>query len=108
MKINILFKKSKHYTKLLNDGKVKGGARISNRDITFNFELEDPKIKESDNVLGVDIGVNDLLSCSDCFQTSEDIHGWDMKKIQKKLSRKKKGSIAFNKAQDHKINFVNN
>ena len=68
MKIEIPFKKSKHFNKLLNNGEVKGGVRISNRDITFNFELEEPKIKESDNVLGVDIGVNDLLSCSDGFQ----------------------------------------
>ena len=108
MKIKIPFKKSKHFNKLLNNGKIKGWFRISNRDITFNFELEYPKIKESNNVLGVDIGVNDLLNCSDSFQTSENIHGWDMKKIQNELSRKKKGSRAFKKSQEHRRNFVNN
>ena len=42
------------------------------------------------------------------FKKSEDIHGWGMKKIQKKLSIKKKGSRAFKKAQEHRKNFVNN
>ena len=55
----IPFNKSKHFNKLLNNGKIKSEVRILNRDVTFIFELEDPKIKESSEVLEVNVGVKE-------------------------------------------------
>ena len=44
---------------MLNNGKIKSEVRILNRDVTFIFELEDPKIKESSEVLEVNVGVKE-------------------------------------------------
>jgi IS605 OrfB family transposase len=106
-KIVIPFKKSKHFNKLLEKGKLKLGVRLSKSNLTFSFDIPKKEKKESGNILGIDIGQTTLFSCSDNQVSKKDKHGHDLVSISNKLSRKKKGSKAFKKAQDHRTNYTN-
>jgi len=60
LKIKIPFKKSKHFNKMIELGKIKTGIRIGNKEITFMFDLSDPIKKETGITLGIDIGQNTI------------------------------------------------
>lgn len=107
LKIKIPFKKTKHFNKMLSIGSLKSGVRLSKDSVTFNFEIEDPKKIQNGSILGIDIGQNSIISCSNGISISKDNHGHDYKTICEKLSRKKKGSKAFKKAARHRSNYIN-
>jgi len=107
LKIQIPFKKHKHFNKMLNLGKIKAGVRLSNKNITFMFELVDPIKQESGKILGIDVGQKTTLSCSDGQIIGKDSHNHDYQTICKKLSRKKKGSKSFAKTEKHRTNYIN-
>lgn len=107
LNIKIPFKKHKHFNGLLKNGKLKSGIRISNSSITFMFDIVDEEKKQEGIILGIDIGQNEVISCSNGFQTIPDIHGHTLKSICNKLARKKKNSKGFKKTQTHRSNFIN-
>jgi len=107
IKLNIPFNKHKHFNKLLNKGTIKKGIRLSEKDITFIFDIPRTPKKENGQTLGIDIGSNTAYACSNDEMSQKDIHGWDLKGIIKKLSQKKKGSKAFEKATRHRTNYIN-
>ena len=106
-KITIPLNKTKHFNKLNDLGKVKLGIRLSDNSITFMFDIADVEKKVDGKTIGIDIGAKNVLSCSNGFQTKEDCHGHTLDKIQKTLSRRKKGSRGFRRAQAHRTNFIN-
>ena len=109
MKLVLPFKKTEHFNKMLEVGKIKNGIRISPNKVTFNFVIQKPELKTEGNILGVDIGIKDVCALSDNTnntQFKKDIHGHTLEKIQEKLSRKTKGSKAFKKAQKHRNNYI--
>ena len=71
------------------------------------FDIPETPNITSGETLGIDIGQTDLLSCSNGFQSVPDHHGHTLKSICEKLARKKKGSKAFIKTQNHRTNFIN-
>ncbi len=105
--IKIPFKKTKHFNKMLASGTVKAGVRLSKDSITFGFELEEPKERESGETLGIDIGQNSILSCSNGQVVDKDNHGHNYKTICQKLARKKKGSKGFRRGEAHRTNYIN-
>lgn len=105
--LHLPFKRSKHFNKLYRKGSLKGGLRLSKDKATFNFELPNLIKKENGSTLGIDIGVKNTISCSNGHISKKDIHNHDLDSINDKLSRKKKGSKAFKKAQDHRTNYIN-
>jgi len=107
LKIGIPIKKTKHFNKILKNGKLKKGIRLSKNEITFIFDLEEPKKVETGNVVGIDIGKTDLFYCSNGIKSKEDNHGYSLDKIINKISEKKRGSVNFRKSQTHRKNFVN-
>ena len=107
MKIQIPFKKTKHFNKLEKRGKMKDGIRLSKNMITFNFDIEEPTKKKEGSILGIDIGQLNTLSCSNNFSTSPNKHNHDLNTISSILARKKKGSNAFREAQEHRKNYIN-
>lgn len=106
LKIVLPFKKHKHFNKLLEKGKLKGGVRISNDDVTFMFEIKDVKVRSEGKTVGIDIGQTTTLTCSDGQSIEKDNHNHTYKSICEKLSRKKKGSKNFNKAEKHRSNYI--
>lgn len=106
MKLELPFKKTKHYNKLIGLGQIKNGVRLSKKNFTFMFDIEEPK-KQEGTVLGIDIGKCEVLSCSNGFQTTKNKHGHDLNSILNRMSRKKKGSKGFQKEEKHRTNYIN-
>ena len=82
---------------------------ISETRADVRFAME-PKTKSSlaARVVGADTGLKSVLSLSDGQTTpAQDCHGHSLQSICTTLSRKRKGSKAFRKAQDHRKNFIN-
>lgn len=107
LKIIIPIKKTKHFNKLSLNGILKQGIRLSDNNITFMFDIEDKKLKQSGDILGLDIGICNSFSLSNGTSSSPCNHGHTLGTIQSKLSRKQKGSKAFVKAQAHRTNYIN-
>jgi transposase len=106
MKIVLPIKKSEHFNKLDTKGKIRLGVRLSNKSACFCFEMPETSIVSSGNPLGVDIGMIDVLTCSDGQSVGKDCHGHSYQSICQKVARKKKGGSGFAKAVKHRTNFL--
>jgi transposase len=110
MKIQIPFKRTKHFNKMMESGTIKDGVRLSEKFITFNFFIKDlPKIESPIKPgikKGMDVGIDNPYSLSTGEQGKQDKDGWTMKKVAMKMARKKKGSKAYEAAQNHRDNFL--
>ena len=88
-------------------GDLKSGFLLSKRNVQLVWEREAPENTGSE-VIAVDQGLIDVATCSDGQTTPKQCpHGYDLPSVLDKLSRKKKGSKAFRRAQAHRKNFVN-
>ena len=70
--------------------------------ISFTFEAPEPKLPEKEEVVGVDLGINNLATCSNgkVFANPKPYRKAKkrLKRLQRQLSRKKKGSQNRKKA----------
>jgi predicted RNA-binding Zn-ribbon protein involved in translation (DUF1610 family) len=106
-KVRIPIKYTKHSKNLKENSTLKGSFLFKNHSIDFRWESEVDGVDEGIEV-GADQGKNDILVLSNGEKTpTEDNDKWTLDKILQKLSRKKKGSKAFRKAQAHRENYVN-
>ena len=107
IKLNIPFKKSKHFNKMLSNGELKTGIRLSKKQLTFMFDLPEVEKRESGEIVGIDIGQTTTISCSNGFVSNKDSHGHDLASITDKMCRKRKGSKGFHRAESHRKNYIN-
>lgn len=105
--IPLPFRRHKHLNSMIERGTMKGGIRLSVDSITLIFEIPDKISPINGEILGIDIGQNSILSCSDGFQVVCDGHGHTYASICERMSRKKRGSKGFRKVSNHRTNFVN-
>jgi transposase len=106
LKIVLPFKKHDHFNKILTNGKIKNGIRLSKEQITFMFDLPEPTKKIEGKTIGLDIGQTTILSLSDGQKVEADIHGHTFQSICNKLAKKKRGSKSFERASTHRQNFI--
>lgn len=106
LKLIIPFKKHKHFNKMLEKGVLKSGVRLSKNMITFMFDIEVDK-KVNGTTLGIDVGLESCLSCSNGQVIQNDNHGHNFMSICKKIARREKESKGFKKAQAHRANYIN-
>lgn len=106
MKINVPFKKHKHFNKMLQNGTIKKGIRLSKRSITFMFDLPKAEPKTTGETLGIDVGQTTTLSTSNGQILDKCPHGHTYSSICNKLARKKKGSKNFHKTITHRSNYL--
>lgn len=111
IKLILPFKRTKHFNEILqyakdNSGKMNEGVRISSKNVTFIFKIHKPEAVKEGITVGIDIGMKSIYSMSNGQQSSKDLHGWDLDKIQNKLVRRKKGSKGFRRAQTHRENHI--
>ena len=102
-KIILPIKRTKHFNKFYNnpEATLLKGLRIDKNNVTFMFSI--PKKTNTNNkILGIDIGALNVISSSTGFQSPKGLGD-----IQKKISRKRKGSKAFQKAIQERTNFIN-
>lgn len=107
--ILIPIKFTDHSNKFLEDGFERMTSfLIKNDSIDIRWKNESIKQKEQGITVGADQGYKDILTLSNNKTTPKtDIHGHSLESIISKLSRKKKGSKAFKRSQDHRKNFIN-
>ena len=89
-------------------GKVMTSFLVGKKFLNIRWEIEKPKTKTDGISVGADQGITDVLKLGNNRTTPKtDSHGHSLSSIQKKLSKKLKGSKAFANAQDHRENFIN-
>ena len=104
LKIEIPLKKTKHFNSL--NGKIKTGIRLNAKHVTFMFESEVEK-KTIGETIGLDIGINVVVTTSNGQFKEEDEHGWTFNKIIQRLNKKVKGSKGYAKVQQQRTSFIN-
>lgn len=105
-KICIPIKKTKLDIKWENKGRMLGGFLFTDTHVEFRYDIEAEE-NTSTEIVGIDQGLNDILTLSNGMTTPKiDIHGHSLHSILDKMSRKKKGSKSFNRAQIHRKNFI--
>jgi transposase len=92
---------------MLKAGTIKNCIRLNRKQITFMFDIPEPIKKEQGEIVGVDIGFLNTISCSNGVQTQIDNHGHTLNSIIKTLSRKKRGSKGFKRTELHRTNYIN-
>jgi predicted RNA-binding Zn-ribbon protein involved in translation (DUF1610 family) len=92
----------------LCEGEIKNGFLLNEKNIQVSWEKEINPIEKGEKTLAIDQGIVDVVTCSDEQKIPQiDTHGHSMKSIMEKMTRKKKGSKAFKRAQNHRKNFTN-
>ena len=107
LKLLLPFKRTRHFNSLAAKGEMKKGVRLSERKMTFMFDIPEAPPRERGTTTGIDIGMTTLLSCSSGWASKPCRHGHDLASICRKIARKKKGSRAFREAQQHRRNYIN-
>lgn len=87
-------------------GKLLGGFSISKTSVTLRYAIENQPLKKTGRIIGIDQGVTDCITTSDS-QKFVHPHYHTLSSILDKLSRKKKGSKAFQRAVRLRENFIN-
>jgi IS605 OrfB family transposase len=106
MKLQMPFNRTKHFNELANSWELKRGLRLSKSNFTFMFDIPDPP-RKTGQVMGIDIGKTNNITCSTGFCSTPNKHGHDLNTIMPRLSRKEKGSNGFKKEQSHRTNYIN-
>ena len=111
-KIEVPIQYHTHYNELSNKSiKRMGEIEINKKYIKINFQMPKPEFKTKGETLGADQGISTTLTLSNITTTIEtqqtDNHRHTLKTIINKISRRKKGSKRFKKAQEHRKNFIN-
>ncbi len=88
-------------------GELLTGILVSSRNIQLRYDVPEPAKKTTGKIVGADTGILSVITFSDKQETKSCPHGHDLDSITDKLARKKKGSRAFQRAEDHRFNFVN-
>lgn len=105
--IKIPIKFTKVSNKWMNKGKIKCSFQISKKFAWIRYEIEN-KIRETGETIGADQGKITMVTFSNEMTTPDtDAHGHSFSSIIDKLSKKKKGTVNFKQAQEHRKNFIN-
>jgi hypothetical protein len=108
-KIYLPINKSSQYNKWkrVRKAKLLPALNLLKDSFRLAWDWERSPHEQGDKVIGIDQGMKTVCTLSD-GQTTPDTcpHGHSLEIILNKLSRKKKGSKSFKKAQTHRKNFV--
>lgn len=107
-KIIVPLKKTKHFNNLKETfgTNPKKHIRLSDNNIGLLFQKKETIKTTNGKTIGLDVGISNVFTTSDNQFSIQDNHGHTLTSITKKLSRKKKGSKGFFKAQIHRMNYI--
>lgn len=88
-------------------GILKKSIRLSDFSFNLIFDITEPNKKQSGEIVGCDQGITDMLTFSDGQTVPKYQDKYCLSDVQKILSRKKKGSKSFKKAQEFRKNIIN-
>lgn len=107
LEIKIPIVKSKVFDKWNAVGKLKQSIRLSDKNINLIFDVPEVNKKQNGEIVGCDQGITDIVSMSDKQAIPKYQNKYSLSDVQKILSRKKKGSKSFKKAQEFRKNVIN-
>ena len=97
---------NRHVTKLRNKGELRQYVIFDGHRVGLVFRCE-AKPREAGAMIGIDVGIADVVTASDGQHGRQHSHGWSLSQIQQRLARRRKGSRGFRRAQDLRTNFIN-
>jgi len=104
----IPLKHTKHSLSLKERGVMMTSFLVDRDSIDVRWKIQDVSKKTEGIIVGADQGLKDILTTSDKQQLPNKCHhGHSLESILSKMTRKKKGSKAFKRAQDHRKNHIN-
>lgn len=110
-KINFVVNFNRHRNKLSNIGKEMTSFLINKDSFQIRYEINEPDIKIQGNIAAIDQGITNCITLVDnqgnIQQPKQNKHNYDLKKIIKIMTKKKKGSHNFSDQQNHRTNYVN-
>jgi transposase len=80
---------------------------VSRNEVSSLWERDKVEKKVSGRKVGADQGIKTCLTLSDGQVTSNCKHGHSIESIMHRISKCKKGSKGFKRAQDHRENYIN-
>ncbi len=101
IEILIPIKDHKHSLKF-KEWEMRKGIKISKNSVTFTYEKETPKKKDTGDVIGIDMGYKKLLATSEGKKI-----GSEMERMYEKISMKRQGSKGFKRALSERDNKIN-
>lgn len=107
LEIKIPIAENKVFDKWNKLGKLKKSINLSKDNITLIFEIKDKVKKTIGNIVGCDQGILDIVTFSDKQTAPKYQDKYTLADVQKILSRKKKGSKGFERAQSFRENLIN-
>lgn len=93
-KISIPLKKHRQFHKWASKGVLSKSVIIGSNYVQFSFKITTEEKKKVGNVLGIDIGANKLLACS-----NGQMYGDQLRILIDKLHRKKRGSLSYKRTK---------
>lgn len=110
-KINFVVNSHRHNNKLKSIGKEMTSFLVSSDSFQIRYNITEPTKSKSGIIAAIDQGISYCVTLVDnsgnIQQSKPNKHGYDLKKILKQMSKKKKGSNNFSDCQDHRTNYVN-
>ena len=100
----------KHSKKLLKIGMTRKLSAINllgNNLIDLIWEIEQPEKVKEGKTIGCDQGITTCVTMSDGQITKDNVHGWNLTKIQHRLAKRKGDSKGFKRAQELRKNYIN-
>lgn len=107
LEITIPIKFHKQSNKLKDKGRMLNSFLIDKKYINIRWKIDKPELKNNGIKIGIDQGIKDVITCSD-QQKIKNVcpHGHSLNSILIKMSKKQKGSKAYNRCQKHRENFI--
>ena len=89
-------------------GKMMGSFLIGQHNVDLRWSIPKPELRMEGVTVGADQGLKDVVTLSDTQRAGHtDRHGHTLDSILDGMCRKRRGSNAMRRAQDHRENFVN-
>ena len=107
LEIKIPIVKSLVFDKWNNVGELKASVRLSENNINLFFDVKEHKKRKTGEVVGCDQGVTDIVTLSDKQTVPKYQEKYSLSDVMNILSRKKKGSKGFRRAQEFRKNVIN-
>jgi transposase len=105
-KIILPINHTRHSRKLSVIGDQLKSFLIASDGIQFRYDIKVSKKKQG-STEGGDQGISTCVTLSDGQVTQKCPHGHDLMSILKKMKSQKRGSLAFNRSQEHRTNYIN-
>lgn len=106
MQLKLPIRLTKVSEKWESEGERKKAVRLSHKNLTLMFEIEESPTS-GDQIVGCDQGMKKTAVLSNGQQTDKCPHGHDLTSIQDTLDRRKPSSKGFRRAQAHRKNYIN-